>query len=66
MDILRRPLSRKHSRQDRSLVYKDMRYLARFFFRAGFNPIEIFGTYDVFLLAKRNLSKKKEMGDVTK
>lgn len=53
-DILRRPLSRQHPRHDRSLVYKDMRYLSRFFYRAGFSKIECFGTYDAFLLAKRN------------
>ncbi len=53
-DILRRPLSRQHPRHDRSLVYKDMRYLSRFFYRAGFSKIECFGTYDAFLLAKRS------------
>lgn len=53
-DILRRPLDRNHPRHDRSLVYKDARMLARWLYRAGFDAIETFGTYDVFLLGKRS------------
>lgn len=52
-DILRRPLSRRSMRHDRGLVHKDLRYLARTFYRHGFSKIEAFGTYDAFLLVQR-------------
>ncbi|MEM7165754.1 MAG: hypothetical protein AAF581_09835 [Planctomycetota bacterium] len=52
-DIRRRPLRRDHPRHDRSLVWKDLRYLARWCYRSGFQHVETFGTYDAFLLARR-------------
>jgi SAM-dependent methyltransferase len=52
-DILRRPLDRRSTRHDRGLVHKDLRYLARFFYRHGYTKIEAFGTYDAFLLVQR-------------
>ncbi|MCP5020804.1 MAG: class I SAM-dependent methyltransferase [bacterium] len=52
-DILRRPLDRRSKRHDRGLVHKDLRYLARTFYRHGFGRIEAFGTYDAFLLVQR-------------
>ncbi|MEZ6196634.1 MAG: hypothetical protein R3F20_13060 [Planctomycetota bacterium] len=51
-DVLRRPRDRRDPRADRSLVHKDVRFLARFFHRARFREIETFGSYDVFLLAR--------------
>lgn len=51
-DILRRPLARSDRRHDRSPVLKDLRFLARHFYRAGFSHIETFGTYDLFLLVR--------------
>ncbi|MEM7517513.1 MAG: class I SAM-dependent methyltransferase [Planctomycetota bacterium] len=52
-DILRRPLQRKDPRHDRSLVFKDARFLARSLYRAGFKTVETFGTLDVMILARR-------------
>lgn len=52
-DILRRPLRRDDPRHDRSLVWKDLRFLARWCYRSGFGHVETFGTYDAFLLARR-------------
>lgn len=52
-DILRRPLRRDDPRHDRSLVFKDARFLTRALYRAGFQQVETFGTLDVFLLARR-------------
>lgn len=52
-DILRRPLRRDDPRHDRSLVYKDARFLARALYRNGFQTVETFGTLDLFLLARR-------------
>lgn len=52
-DVLRRPLRRDDPRHDRSLVQKDLRYLARELYRSGFRSVETFGTYDAFLLARR-------------
>lgn len=48
-EILRRPLDRKDPRHDRSVALKDLRYLSRFFYRAGHPYLETFGTYDHFL-----------------
>lgn len=48
-EILRRPLDRKDPRHDRSVALKDLRYLSRFFYRAGQPYLETFGTYDHFL-----------------
>lgn len=52
-DILRRPLRRDDPRADRSLVAKDVRFLARWCHRAGFERVETFGSYDAFVLALR-------------
>lgn len=51
-EVLRRPLRRDDPRHDRSLVFKDARFLARALFRAGFRSVETFGTLDVLLLAR--------------
>ena len=50
-DILRRPHDRRDRRHDRSLVFKDARYFSRHLYRSGRRRIEVFGTYDVFVLA---------------
>lgn len=55
-DIARRPLNRSDPRHDRSPLYKDMRSLARVFYRAGFQHVESFGSYDGFLCARRSSS----------
>jgi len=52
-DIERRPLRRDDPRHDRSLVWKDLRFLARWCYRSGFQHVETFGSYDAFLLALR-------------
>lgn len=52
-DILRRPLDRADPRQDRSVVHKEMRFLARYFHRARFHHVNCFGSYDAFILARR-------------
>lgn len=51
-EILRRPLDRSHRRHDRGPAFKDLRFLTRFFYRAGYSEVETFGTYDLFLLAR--------------
>lgn len=51
-EILRRPLDRSDPRHDRSPVFKEIRFLARRFYRAGFRDIETFGTYDLFVLVR--------------
>ena len=52
-DLLRRPLSRRDPRHDRSAVARDLRYLSRWLFRAGFRVVESFGTRDALLLGLR-------------
>ena len=52
-ELLRRPALRSDPRHDRSLVNKDLRYLSRFLYRAGFRHVECYGTYDAFLIARR-------------
>ncbi|MEE9391291.1 MAG: class I SAM-dependent methyltransferase [Planctomycetota bacterium] len=52
-DLLRRPLDRKDRRHDRALVMKDIRYITRYFFRAGFETVESYGTYDAIIFASR-------------
>lgn len=52
-DILRRPHDRSDRRHDRSPVWKDLRYLTRWCYRAGFDRVETYGTYDAFVLARR-------------
>jgi len=51
--VLRQPLDPRDPRRDRSLVHKDLRYLTRFFYRAGFRKVESFGSYDALLVAWR-------------
>ena len=55
-DILRRPLRRDDPRADRSLVSKDVRLLSRWFYRAGFQRVETFGSYDAYVLGLRRSS----------
>lgn len=51
-DVARRPRDRRSPRHDRGAVHKDLRYLTRYLYRAGFARVECFGTYDYFLLAE--------------
>ena len=55
-DIVRRPLRRDDPRADRSLLSKDVRLLTRWFYRAGFQRVETFGSYDAYVLALRRSS----------
>ena len=51
-DILRRPIDRSDPRHDRSRALKDLRYLTRYFYRAGYQNVTTFGTYDWMLLVR--------------
>ncbi|MCA8960035.1 MAG: hypothetical protein KDC38_05960 [Planctomycetes bacterium] len=51
-DILRRPVDRNDARHDRAAALKDIRFLTRYFHRAGYGRISTFGTYDLCLLVR--------------
>ncbi len=60
-EILRRP-RRRHPRHNRSLVFKDIRYLARRLHRQGYR-VETFGTYDLYVVGLTQGSKRGRQTD---